>query len=148
MNTVEDSSFGIVPIFKKEEGTYMFCLVEHVDGHWAFPKGHSERGENQEQAARRELFEETSIDKIDLVPNKEFAENYSYIQDGILYEKTVKYFLGITKENQIGPVRGFENEIMSAQWFTYQDLLAKITFAESKKIAQDAYAFLAGEIKL
>ena len=149
MTTTRDSSFGVVPVRINEERIYLFCLVKHADGHWAFPKGHKKAGESQEQAARRELFEETSIKAIDLIPDKEYLEVYSFMKDGVMHEKTVKYFLAITRENEAYPQKDFEKEIVDAQWFAYPELLTHITFAESKKIAQEAYSFLlSGEIKL
>ena len=148
MTTMKDNSFGVVPVCMNEEGIYLFCLVKHADGHWAFPKGHGEVGESEEQTARRELFEETSINAIDLIPDNEYHEVYSFINGGVLHEKTVKYFLGITRENEVYPQNGFEKEIVGAQWFAYPELLARITFAESKMIAREAHAFLLGrEIK-
>ena len=38
-------------------------LLEYPQGHWDFPKGHLEEGdESRQAAARRELEEETGID--------------------------------------------------------------------------------------
>lgn len=36
-------------------------LIKHNGGHWAFPKGHVEAGETEEETALREVLEETGL---------------------------------------------------------------------------------------
>jgi len=36
-------------------------------GHWEFPKGHIEEGENEEETMRREIQEETGIKDLEMV---------------------------------------------------------------------------------
>jgi len=41
-------------------------VLSNFSGHWSIPAGAIEEGESQEEAARRELFEETKIEAGDL----------------------------------------------------------------------------------
>ncbi len=53
--TRHDASFGIVPVHERD-GVRRFLLIQHLGGHWGFPKGHPEKGESPVETARRECF--------------------------------------------------------------------------------------------
>ena len=76
-------------------------LLQHPDtttsGHWDFPKGHVEKGEDEIQTALRELKEETGIDKVKIIDD--FHNLISYSKETIL--KEVVFFLGITNQEKV-----------------------------------------------
>lgn len=55
----EKSCGALVVRRGKEESEIL--LIKHNGGHWAFPKGHVEAGETEEQTALREVQEETGL---------------------------------------------------------------------------------------
>ena len=56
-----EKSCGAIVARKTESGREIL-LIRHVNGgHWAFPKGHVEKGETEEQTALREILEETGL---------------------------------------------------------------------------------------
>jgi 8-oxo-dGTP pyrophosphatase MutT (NUDIX family) len=57
--TREYSAGGIV--FRRDANPIRYLLVKDRFGRWTFPKGHIESGENAEQAALREVAEETGL---------------------------------------------------------------------------------------
>ena len=50
-------------VYRKRKEKYELLLIKHKSGgHWSFPKGHVESGENELQTALREIKEETGLD--------------------------------------------------------------------------------------
>lgn len=83
---------------------------------WDLPKGHLDYGETKQQAALRELQEETGIDaaQVLVVPEFEFHQRYwvSYRNDGGVRKlKELTLFLGLLQEKvsiQVTEHSGFE----------------------------------------
>ena len=50
---------------KKDSNEKEFLLLHHTVGHWDFPKGNIEAGEDELETARREIFEETGIQDVE-----------------------------------------------------------------------------------
>lgn len=66
------------------DGKVLLCSRIDVSGeHWQFPQGGIEAGETPETAARRELFEETSIQSVLPVYTDEFPNRYTFPDDVI-----------------------------------------------------------------
>jgi len=80
--------FGAIPL-KWDGKQWLVLLVHHRKGeYWAFPKGHPEAGESPEEAAKRELFEETALRITRLLTPQLLWEQYTFIQAGRYVEKT------------------------------------------------------------
>ena len=54
-----EKSCGAV-IFRVGNAT-KYLLLHYEAGHWDFVKGHSEKGESEEETVRREILEETGL---------------------------------------------------------------------------------------
>jgi bis(5'-nucleosidyl)-tetraphosphatase len=131
-----DESFGVVPILRKGEQT-LFLLIQHNAGHWAFPKGHAERGESDIEAARRELCEETGIASATLDESNVFEERYTKTWRGDarrLVRKTVRYYIG---EVDSPRVQVQEAEIQNHKWVTIDEARKLITYSESRRLLEE-----------
>jgi 8-oxo-dGTP pyrophosphatase MutT (NUDIX family) len=103
---------------------------------WCIPKGHLEKNETSEQAALREVFEETGLEAEIIAELGEV--NYQFIQDGSKISKTVHVYL----MQQTGGELTFENdphkEASELEWVQVSELLARLSHGNEKRIAKMA----------
>ncbi len=129
-----EKSAGAV-IFNTEDKKYL--LLHYPAGHWDFPKGHIERGEDEVMAAKREIFEETGLEVEFLFGFREVIR-YRFREKSMPVEKTVVFFLATTQEREIR----LSYEHTGYLWLPYKEALEKITYDSSKKILMKAHLFL------
>lgn len=128
-------------VYCLEEGEPLYLLLRSVsDGYWGLPKGKVDPGETDEQAARRELAEETGI--TDFEPRDGFGRTitYSFSRCGEEIHKTVRYFLTRvgSREVEISP------EHCESGWLTMRKAQERIPFANLRQVLQAADRFIAG----
>jgi 8-oxo-dGTP pyrophosphatase MutT (NUDIX family) len=103
---------------------------------WCIPKGHLEKDETSEQAAIREVFEETGLEAQIIQHLGEV--NYQFIQDGSKISKTVNVYL----MQQIGGELSFDKdphkEASELEWVRVSELLARLSHGNEKRIAKVA----------
>lgn len=106
--------------------------------YWDFPKGHLEQGESEQQAAAREIEEETGIGEISFFPGfKERIQYYFRVKDKTVF-KTVVFFLVLTKKKEIKI--SFEHE--GFIWLPFEQAMKKLKFANARRILSRAQRFL------
>ena len=91
-------SYGIIPIYKKDEEIFICCVHNEKSDYWGLPKGTPEGNETPSETAKRELEEETGISNFEIFGGKTFLEEYSFEQDGVLHHKQNTYYLGLVNE--------------------------------------------------
>lgn len=110
-------------------------IVKHNAGHWDFPKGHMEEGENEYQTALREVKEETNLD-IDLIKGYRYEIHYSPKEN---VDKTVVFFLAKNKSNDVIKQ---DCEISNIGWFEYKEALNVLTYDIAKELLNKSYSDL------
>ncbi|HEX7008988.1 MAG TPA: NUDIX domain-containing protein [Phycisphaeraceae bacterium] len=135
-----ERSCGVIPVHASPRGR-RYLIVQHQRGHWGFPKGHLEKGETPQAAARRELMEETGIDQVKLMPEPSFTETYIYTKkSGKRVRKTVSYFIGLVENER---VRIDPHELAAYAWGDATTTRERLSFPESQRLLDRAEAFLA-----
>ncbi len=129
-----EKSAGAVVFNKK---TKKYLLLHYPTGHWDFPKGHVERGENEQMAAIREIFEETEIE-VELIFGFREVIKYYFREKDNLVKKEVVYFLGITEKEEVQ----LSYEHNGFIWLDYENALKHLSYENSKKVLMKAHLFL------
>ena len=125
---IEERSAGVI-LFNKTDGI-QFLILKYPSGHWDFVKGNIEEGEKEKETVKRELFEETGIDSLQI--HQEFNEKveYNYYKKNRKVHKIVSYYLAETDQKEIK--LSFEH--LDSKWSDYEELMKLITFENSREI--------------
>ena len=102
--------------------------------YWDLPKGHIEKGEKPEDAAKRETEEETGLADIKFVKGFKETIRYFFKFEGKDILKFVTFYLAETKIKKIR----VSSEHLGFEWLAYEEALAKLTFKNAKEILKKA----------
>ena len=138
-----EKSAGAI-IFRIENNVPHYLLLHYESGHWEFAKGHIEDGEKPEDAARREIAEETGIKDIKIIPGfKEyikyfFRNNYNLKKEdknkAPWIFKLVVFYLAQTNTKEVN----ISEEHTGFVWLPYQEASKKLTFKNAKNLLKKA----------
>ena len=105
---VADDLLKYSVIAAKKGDQWIFCRHK-MRSTWEIPGGHREPGENAEQCARRELFEETGATSYDLTQIGVYSASDGLgIGYGMLYYADVKELAPLEPGFEIGEIRLFD----------------------------------------
>jgi len=132
-----EKSAGVV-IFRKEKNEIYYLLLHYQSGHWDFPKGNIKKGERPEDTTKREIFEETGIESIGLIPDFIQTIKYFYKRKDQVIFKIVIFFLAQTKTKKIK----ISWEHKGFKWLPYNQATDQLTFDNAKDILKKVHKFL------
>ncbi|WP_299169485.1 NUDIX hydrolase [uncultured Arthrobacter sp.] len=107
---------------------------------WCLPKGHPENQENNEQAAVREIEEETGIRGRVLTALGSI--DYWFTVSGHRVHKTVHHFLLISTGGHLTIENDPDHEAVDVAWVPLADLGRKLSFPNERRIADLAREIL------
>jgi|SRR3989344_5632246 len=109
-----------------------YLLLEY-ETHWGFVKGGVEKNETREEAAKRELKEETGIREFKYL-DFEAKISYFYRKNKETVYKEVVFFLITTKNEEIK----ISNEHKSYRWCDVKEANKLIKFKNTKDVFEEA----------
>jgi len=135
-----ERSAGVI-IFRSDSsapGGRVFLLLDY-GRFWDYPKGHVEKGENDQAAALRELAEETGIKDASLVPNFRHEIQYFFRdkRKGLI-RKTVVFFLAETARKRVK----ISHEHEGYAFLPYDAARKRLTYASARAVLGAAASFL------
>ncbi|HSJ06749.1 MAG TPA: NUDIX domain-containing protein [Longimicrobiales bacterium] len=138
-----DRSAGVIVFHRDEHGCRFLLLLSRLTKRplWEFPKGGIDDGESPEQAALRELEEETGMSAADirLIPEFEHREEYRFTSGSgdarTLVRKEVTYFLAETRTRD---VRLSAHEASQYAWLTVEEAAKKLKYKARRTMLRHA----------
>jgi len=135
------SSGGVV--FRNYKNNIEIALIKDGYGKYGFPKGHIEDGESREEAALREVEEETGLKNIKLLDylgevNYKTKNVVNHIKEvGIFIDKKVYYYLMNVSDREVC-VPQKEEGIKEVVWINLDAVLEKIDYDNICPVIQKA----------
>ena len=139
----KEKSAGAI-IYRVKDGVPHYLLLHYPSGHWEFAKGHIEGNESPEEAAKREIAEETGLQDIVIIPGfKEYIKYFfrkSYGLEGEAKKlapwvfKLVVFFLAETKTEDVK----ISAEHKGFLWLPYQQALKRLTYKNARMLLEKA----------
>lgn len=136
-NTEKATSAGVI-LFRNTRGKREYLLLNSRADDWEFPKGSVEIDEELQQAAIRELEEETGIGEFWLIDGFSDVYEYTFTVGNKNIDKQVFLFIGETNRASVD----LSHEHTDHQWRTYEEARRTVTHDGPKRILDDAEEFL------
>jgi 8-oxo-dGTP pyrophosphatase MutT (NUDIX family) len=144
----EFSAGGV--LVRRLRGRWMIAVIRPAGrphGLWALPKGQIDGGESGEQAALREIAEETGVRGRSL--GKLGDVRYWFNWEGERVSKVVSFFLVRYETGKLGEIpAAFRHEVEEVRWLPLDDAPNVLAYQGERKMAERARAVLAGEEEL
>ncbi len=144
MRTVDETSAGglVVKGLDGPPEQQRAALIGRTDRRgrllWSLPKGHLEIGETAEQAAEREVAEETGISGQVLAPLGSI--DYWFVTEGRRIHKTVHHFL---LRFLGGELSDEDVEVTEVAWVLLAELGTRLAYADERRLVRAANEVIA-----
>lgn len=122
-------------VFRRTSEDALFLLIRDPYQNWGLPKGHVEKGETSEQAALREVAEETGIVRLEL-RGALGTIDWFFREGPDLIHKYCHFYLMETDAETTRPQ--LEEGISECVWLPLPDALTTLTYDNARAVLDAA----------
>ena len=134
----EESAGGVV--LRRIEGEPHVLVILDPYGKWGLPKGHLEGDEGAEEAAHREVREETGLEDVSGGPEVDTI-TWSFRKEGEEIRKVCTFYLMRSDEGEIRPE--VSAGITDCAWLTVEDAVRRVDYENTRDVIRKAERMLA-----
>jgi 8-oxo-dGTP pyrophosphatase MutT (NUDIX family) len=134
-------------VLRESGGELRVALAHHRDPakEWVLPKGHVEPGETVEQAALREIREETGLAAVTLIVHLGTIVRRSTKPTGLVVDKTIHYYLAYSRGGWAGTPS--DARFKECDWFTPAEAIAALPYEDDRAFLRRHLAPLLGDLR-
>ena len=136
--THEETSAGGV-VFRLDAGEPRYLLIRDGYRNWGFPKGHLEEGENADDAALREVGEETGLKELELRGAIETIDWHFRFRGRVIH-KTCHFYLMESPRARTSPQRS--EGITACRWTTFDEAQRLLSYRNARAVLRRAHAMV------
>jgi 8-oxo-dGTP pyrophosphatase MutT (NUDIX family) len=141
LKRVEETSAGGL-VVESIDNTPRAALIGRLDRRgrlrWSLPKGHVEAGETTEDAAIREVAEETGITGRVVAPLGTI--DFWFVADGRRIHKTVHHFLMVASGGELSDE---DIEVEQVEWVPLSELADRLAYDDERRLVERVPELLA-----
>lgn len=139
-STVDETSAGGLVVRRAGNDLHV-ALIARYDRRrrlvWSLPKGHVEEGETVEQAALREVYEETGLTAVIVAPLG-VIDFWFAVEDRRIH-KTVHHFL---MRYESGEINDEDIEVVEVEWVPFDEVSSRLAYRDERRLVAKARGML------
>lgn len=131
----EVSAGGIVCRWDKDDGLSVALIATHGGERWALPKGLTRDSESLEEAALREVREETGLEAEIIRALEPIEYWFWWGKPGrkVRHHKVVHYFV---MRYLSGDVADHDHEVDDARWFSLDEAIGRASYDSERELLE------------